>query len=345
MRIYDLAASIGRCVCRTAFHVATTVPVVGVVAGGLAFAGQSDAANLIINGSFEQNNGFNGDNSGFDWTTVQGDDTSLGFDVYSHTTQVYYSGLAPAGSGDWYFHTVGLGSLTTTAVIVEQQVNVSGVIGQPFDFSAQIAGFGAGGDTATLNLIFDDAATTTVVLDGTTGGADGITNTCNEFSEEGVIPADATTATIQILQATARSSNGNDNYVDLVSLFVGTNDPAPKIVIDRDTGEISIANNTGSPLNFRGYAIESADGALVSSNWDSIAGTRDGSTNGDASVDDDAWVRFSDTLSKFELSEGSLDVATLANGDSITLSTNEGGPGPWLEYYKDGDKTDETVPT
>ena len=58
------------------------------------------------------------------------------------------------------------------------------------------------------------------MLDGTTGGADGVTNTWDLFSATGTIPGGATTATVRILQATAGGSNGNDNYVDLVSLNV-----------------------------------------------------------------------------------------------------------------------------
>ena len=143
-----------------AVSAACALPAVGILAGGLAFVGQASAVEMVVNGGFEMNNGFNVDNSGFGWTTVDGTETSLGFDVYSHTTQVYYDGPAPVGAGEWYFHTVGLGSLTTTPAIVEQEIDVTGMDDMPYTFSAQIAGFVAGGDTAMLELEFDNAGVT-----------------------------------------------------------------------------------------------------------------------------------------------------------------------------------------
>ena len=134
---------------------------------------------------------------------------------------------------EWYFHTVGLGTIPSGG-IAEQSITLSDFASSGnidagnvvFDFSAQIAGYQNGGDTAILELVFLDAASSqvgsTVTLDGTTGGADGITNTWDPFSSAGTVPANAQTARVQILQATAGSSNGNDNYVDLVALDITT---------------------------------------------------------------------------------------------------------------------------
>lgn len=220
MIIRDVVRRLARRLGRIATCAALASPGVAILSGGLTFVGSAHSAEFVVNGSFEDNNGFNGDNSGFGWTTTQGTETSLGFDVYSHSTQVYYDGAAPPDAGEWYFHTVGLGSLGDTPAIVSQSVDVSGLTGQAFTFSAYISGFNPdSGDTAQLELVFDDGAATTHLLDGLTGGADGISNTWDLFSANGSIPADASTATINILQATV-SANGNDNYVDLVSLDV-----------------------------------------------------------------------------------------------------------------------------
>ncbi len=204
----------------------------GILTGSLIFAGSLPAANTIVNGSFEESNGANGTNAGFGWVSANG--FADVFDVYSHTTAVWYApGSAPAGAGEWYFHTVGLGAIPSGG-IVEQSITLSDFSSSgnidagnvTFDFSAQIAGYQVGGDTAILELVFLDAASSqvgsTVTLDGTTGGADGITNTFDLFSSAGTVPANAETARVQILQATAGSSNGNDNYVDLVALDITT---------------------------------------------------------------------------------------------------------------------------
>ena len=203
------------------------------------FAGSLPAANAIVNGSFEESNGSNGTNAGFGWVSANG--FANVFDVYSHTTAVWYAGSAPAGAGEWYFHTVDLGTIPSGA-IVEQSITLSDFASSGnidagnvvFDFSAQIAGYQQGGDTAILELVFLDAASSqvgsTVTLDGTTGGADGITNTWDPFSSAGTVPANAQTARVQILQATAAASNGNDNYVDLVALDI-TTIPEPSTLV------------------------------------------------------------------------------------------------------------------
>ena len=218
MKVTNIASGLARQLRRLALTSSCMLPGVAVLAGGMYFAGEASATELVVNGSFEDNNGFNGDNSGFGWETVQGDDTSLGFDVYSHTSQVYYSGPAPVDSGDWYFHTVGLGSLTDTPVIVEQSIDVTGLDGQQYEFGAYIAGWSASDDSAILELEFDNAGVV-ATFDGTTGGADGQIGTWDRFAAGGNFPAGATTATVRILQATL-TANGNDNYVDLVSLRV-----------------------------------------------------------------------------------------------------------------------------
>ena len=203
----------------------------GILTGSLIFAGSLPAANVILNGSFEESNGPNGTNAGFGWVSANG--FADVFDVYSHTSAVWYDGSAPAGAGEWYFHTVGLASIPNGA-IVEQSITLSGFASSAnidagnaaYDFSAQIAGYNVGGDTAILELVFLDAASSqvgsTVTLDGTTGGDDGITNTWNLFSSAGTVPANAQTARVQILKTTAGASNGNDNYVDLVALDITT---------------------------------------------------------------------------------------------------------------------------
>ena len=211
----------------------------GILTGSLMFAGSLPAANAIVNGSFEESNGSNGTNAGFGWVSANG--FANVFDVYSHTTAVWYAGSAPAGAGEWYFHTVDLGTIPSGA-IVEQSITLSDFASSGnidagnvvFDFSAQIAGYQNGGDTAILELVFLDAASSqvgsTVTLDGTTGGADGITNTWDPFSSAGTVPANAQTARVQILQATAAASNGNDNYVDLVALDI-TTIPEPSTLV------------------------------------------------------------------------------------------------------------------
>ena len=72
-------------------------PALAIVAGSLAFAGSLPATEILENGSFENNNGFDGINSGFSWTSPNFPNEV--FDVYNYTTQIWFTGPAPMGGG------------------------------------------------------------------------------------------------------------------------------------------------------------------------------------------------------------------------------------------------------
>ncbi|MGI9456684.1 MAG: LamG-like jellyroll fold domain-containing protein, partial [Aeoliella sp.] len=99
-----------------------------------------------------------------------------------------------------------------------------------------------------------------------------------------------------------------------------TLDPGPSIlevVIDRDSGNVSIENNTGFDQDIKGYSIRSAAGALTEADADFLA-------DGDAS-----WVQFTAAGATGDLSEGHLTTDSLSNGSSTSL-----GPG-WFPYFED----------
>ncbi|MCP4728850.1 MAG: hypothetical protein GY872_02130 [Roseibacillus sp.] len=209
----------------------TAQTALAIVAGSLSFAGSLPATEILENGSFENNNGFDGINSGFSWTSPNYPNEV--FDVYNYTTQIWFTGPAPMGAGDWYFHTVGLGAIPDGA-IVEQTLDLISAAtgltsrnidagGSQFTFSAQIAGYPPQTDTGLLELEFFDASDLSLgvaaTLDGISGGDDGLIDTWDLFTESAFIPSGARKATVRILQTSA-GSNGNDNYVDLVSLDV-----------------------------------------------------------------------------------------------------------------------------
>ena len=76
-------------------------------------------------------------------------------------------------------------------------------------------------------------------------------------------PAGATTATLEFRLFDA----GNDWWwaVDNINMFTGASpasDGALRLTINRDTGDVSIANNTPGTVNLRGYTIQSRFGTL-----------------------------------------------------------------------------------
>ena len=128
-------------------------------------------------------------------------------------------------------------------------------------------------------------------------------------------------------------SSGNV-YFDDVAVDTG---PPQRLglVIDRDTGEVSLMNNTGSAQPIKGYSILSAAGTLDASNWTSIDDLYDAS--GDGSVDSGEWVEFSDPSSTGDLSEGALATGMIPNGANLSL-----GVGAWTRYFNEsGDITFE----
>lgn len=105
------------------------------------------------------------------------------------------------------------------------------------------------------------------------------------------------------------------------------------LTVNRDTGELTLANSSGSPIDFRGYTIMSPQGAIDPGNMIPVAGNYDiPSPPGDGSIDDnDSWEITFSTNSEFgEQSAG--DNGTLAAAAMVSL----GGSGAWVQsIYED----------
>lgn len=117
-------------------------------------------------------------------------------------------------------------------------------------------------------------------------------------------------------------------------VFTTNRSPATLLVmnVNRDTGVIGISNSTGSPVDIASYSIVSKAGTMNAANWRSIADFGDSNSGG--SIDpNDVWHEFSAAGSAGDLSEGTVGMATLANG--ATLMVDNGVAGAWSKYYED----------
>lgn len=346
-----------------------------VLAGGMTFLGSAPVTfadtELLLNGSFEQNDGFNGNNVGFSWVsgnaggsvnaTPDPDEVAV-FDVYSHDTQ-QYGGFDPDTilggntAGDFYFHTVGVNGLqadgtTVESPIVQQTVDLTSRPGGEdfFSLSGLVSGFGL--DTAIVELTFWNAAGgiggagsqlgSTYSLDGTLpnstasnlNGTAWTNNAWSDYLLGDAIPAGAVSATVQILQATTGGGNQNDNYVDLLSLQSLTSlpgDAALRITINRDNGEISLTNGQIAAQAIQGYSILSSAGALVEGNWDSVADNYDASGSGQVDGTNE-WIEFTASGASGDLSEGTLGTGSISPGTTVSL-----GAGAWQQYFEEND--------
>jgi hypothetical protein len=95
--------------------------------------------------------------------------------------------------------------------------------------------------------------------------------------------------------------------------------PLPKLIVNRDTGAIQLANASGSGIVLKGYSVTSAAGALNSATWTSIDADNVFDPNG-------AWTAQSAT--SLNLTE-SVTGQTL-DGGTLNASSQRGIGTPWF---------------
>ena len=143
-----------------------------------------------------------------------------------------------------------------------------------------------------------------------------------------VVPVDG------VLIVEVNNSKAGDGIVGTYELvtsgLASVTEVALRVDVDRDTGAMTMTNNTAGAVTLQGYSIKSADGALSPDNWLSIAENYDVDNGG--SVDpNDSWTELTDPSAHGDLSEFEFggDGAVLGIGDTIDLGTG------WIQYYKE----------
>jgi hypothetical protein len=109
--------------------------------------------------------------------------------------------------------------------------------------------------------------------------------------------------------------------IDNVAVYHGVNAPSIefglKAVVNRDTGAITLENNSGESVDIRAYSVLSNDGTLISSEYTPLA-----------DVAGSGWVSFTPPGSSTDLSEGLLSgVYTVGSGQQISLGN------VWFKYF------------
>lgn len=144
----------------------------------------------------------------------------------------------------------------------------------------------------------------------------------------------------------------NVNYVGLSEVqFVDNTTRLPLLIVDRDTGKITMTNVGMGLFRIQGYSIQSNAGSLNQVGWTTVTDHYDNATGpGDGSVDaDDDWVVLSDSESHTLLGEFQLlplgDGGAIAPGQTVDLSVSGGA---WLKseiedlVFKAADPTGST---
>ncbi|MEM8945825.1 MAG: PEP-CTERM sorting domain-containing protein [Planctomycetota bacterium] len=175
--------------------------------------------------------------------------------------------------------------------------------------------------SATIRAIYDDPGNTVIDVlawDSDENSPNFKDDATNEFVNVPLLnPVGATSVTLEFRLFNA----ANDWWwaIDNLSMFDGDApeiDGVLRLVIDRDTQDVIIRNNTGQAVDLRGYSIESANGTLDESAATYLADT------------DSNWIIF-DSPTSSELSEGNVDFDTLAAGAEINLGKS------WRQFYQD----------
>jgi hypothetical protein len=315
----------------------------GLISPTAALAANLDSP-LVLNGTFESVDlGVTGDYGApkvLQWS-------GTGF-AYSHQPGVtgipdYADGADPPGAGSWYFTTNNQPEAATgdirTPDVVFQDIDVStGATGTQIAsgeaavrLSAFFSSYLNDNDFGNVHVQFRNAGGSTL---GTAQVSDldpGPNNVWSLSSGAGVIPVGTTSLRVSLFGTVV--NGGTDGYIDNVDVQV-TNAANELVFLEVNTtsGQATIKNQTGDPVQIDYYEIKSAAGSLRRTTWNSLqdqnlAGFPAG--NGSGNGWEESGGGGNNALGESFLTGNS----TVSNGASISLGQAFGaGSGQDLEF-------------
>ena len=143
----------------------------------------------------------------------------------------------------------------------------------------------------------------------------GTSTTAGEYSPANVIVFEGVSGSTLDIYHEAISGNSGIGGIQIIG--PPTADLTLAMEVNRDTGEITLLNNTDADVSLAGLSVFSDFSSLVPGNWTSITSDYDEGATGGISPDEWQVILSSET----ELAEGTLgsNGATLAVGESISL--------------------------
>jgi hypothetical protein len=258
--------------------------------------------------------------------------TTPGF-AYSHdpdNTQIpdYANGGPLAGGGSFYFYPAQGGNDTIEEALT-QDINVSlGATGTligsgnaTFNLSAYFSTYLTQADRGVVQVDFLNGASvnlgTATVGPPTTAAA---LSTWTPFANSGLIPVG--TQTVRVSSYGIAASGGPDGYTDNIDFRINNSvaEVALEMTVNRDTGNISLSNQTGGPVALAGYSLTSPLGALDPVSWLSIADNYDNGNPGPNQVDTNPWAEATATNEDLTEAESpAVNGAILANNRVVNL--------------------------
>lgn len=315
--------------------------------------------NLVRNASFEDvDDFFPGPFTSLfieEWTDHDGDED----DTFAYPYFSAYSGFPePPGAED--FHFTGGFNTVPGDVLLSQVVDVSGspsgdliASGNAFfNLSAFFSTYREQQEASLVRVRFLDTASSQLGS-AEVGGLDflvslPITEGQREWGQSvsgGSVPVG--TATVEVQVVSEGGAVNYDGYLDLVDFQIGESVRLKSLDVEitRETGEITLSNQTGGPVDISGYSLISPVDALDPNSWLSIADNYDADSGG--SVDPDSnWTEISATAALLNETR-STGQATLENRQTVAL-----GVGTWIanateelvfQYLSNGETIDGIV--
>ena len=246
----------------------------------------------------------------------------------------YADGTPPPSSGNWYFTPNVSDPAINAPNLFYQDINVaggdtgnaisSGFAG--FTLNAYMSSYLNDNDIARANLEFRNNSGTVLGSSLLSDSDPGPSNVWNLNTKTGVIPVGTSTVRLS-LYGTLATGGGPDGYIDNVEFSVALVPlPALRIIVNRNSGNITMSNDTGAPVNISGYSITSEFQALAPASWLSITDNYDAGNPGPNQVDAaHSWSELTGASSHGDLSEADLQAGTgasLANTRTVNLGTN-----------------------
>ena len=192
-----------------------------LAAAGLFIGSSAHANNLVVNGDFENvdtNVSMGGYNAVLllDWTAPTGDGYAYSHDPGTTGVPDYSNGGPLAGGGLYYFTSNANSPDNDASNPIQQDVDVSGMVGEPYLLSAFFSSYSDQGDYGVVQVDFLDAAGGSLAIDAIDNEGDTMAWVSREST--GMIPMGASTARVSVWGTAL--SGGPDGYVDNVNLSI-----------------------------------------------------------------------------------------------------------------------------
>jgi hypothetical protein len=177
--------------------------------------------------------------------------------------------------------------------------------------------------TGLVDVSFNGGATFANALTLNTAGTPGGNSSLARANESVVVPLNNPAEANSVIVRFGMTNADNDWWWAIDNIQVRQGLPVLNLEVNRDTGAITLVNQTGSPVSFKSYSITSGYGALEPASWLSIAENYDAGSPGPNQVDPTHnWSELTDPTANGDLSEAELQAAagaTIAHTRSINL--------------------------